>query len=256
MTEIPSALTEVQIKAFRDDGFVFVPGFLDAGAVAAVTAWTDEVAGWPEAPGRHMVYYEDSLREPGRRVVQRIEDFTPYHQGFESLFVSGALAAAVSDLFGEPALLFKEKINFKLPGGDGFKAHQDVQAGWSRYADLHITALISIDPATAENGCLEMAAGWHDKGLVGAEWEPLTDSQLAGADFVSYPTTPGDAVFFDSFAPHRSGPNLTDDPRRVLYVTYNKASAGDHRRQYFEDKRASFPPDIERKPGETYVFRV
>jgi len=63
-------------------------------------------------------------------------------------------------------------------------------------------------------------------------------------------------MFFDSYAPHRSGPNLTDAPRRVLYVTYNRASAGDHRAKYFADKRKSFPPDIERAPGETYVFRV
>jgi hypothetical protein len=34
------------------------------------------------------------------------------------------ISAAVSDLFGEPASLFKEKINFKLPGGGGFLAHQ------------------------------------------------------------------------------------------------------------------------------------
>ena len=37
--------------------------------------------------------------------------------------------AHVGELFGEPAVLFKEKINFKMPGGAGFKAHQDQQAG-------------------------------------------------------------------------------------------------------------------------------
>ena len=45
-------------------------------------------------------------------------------------------------------------------------------------------------------------------------------------------------------------------PRRVLYVTYNRASEGDHRAAYFADKRKSYPPDIEREPGRTYVFRV
>ncbi len=63
-------------------------------------------------------------------------------------------------------------------------------------------------------------------------------------------------MFFDSFAPHRSAPNLTDRPRRALYVTYNRASEGDHRARYVADKRANFPPDIEREPGKTYVFRV
>jgi hypothetical protein len=44
--------------------------------------------------------------------------------------------------------------------------------------------------------------------------------------------------------------------RRVLYVTYNLAADGDHRVSYFADKRASFPPDIERTPGVEYRFRV
>ena len=42
----------------------------------------------------------------------------------------------------------------------------------------------------------------------------------------------------------------------MLYVTYNPAAEGDHRERYFADKRASFPPDIEREPGKAYVFRV
>jgi len=59
------------------------------------------------------------------------------------------------------------------------------------------------------------------------------------------PTELGDAVFFDCQAPHQSGPDLTGKPRRVPYVTYNRASAGDHRRQCYADKRAR-SPDVER----------
>ena len=249
-------LTRDQVESFKRDGFVFVPGFFDAEEVRRVTAWTDEITAWPEAPGRHMVYYEDSLTEPGARVVQRIEDVTPFHGGFKDMFTAGPMVDAVAELLDEPAVLFKDKINFKMPGGDGFKAHQDVQAGWDAYASYYVTVLVGIDAATEANGCLELAAGWHDRGLVGAEWTPLGEDEVAAMDFVSYPTAPGDAVFFDSYAPHRSGPNLTDAPRRVLYVTYNRASEGDHRARYFADKRESFPPDIERAPGETYVFRV
>ena len=75
-------------------------------------------------------------------------------------------------------------------------------------------------------------------------------------DYVSVTTNPGDAIFFDSFAPHRSEPNMTNEQRRVLYVTYNAATEGDHRRQYYDDKRLSYPPDIEREAEKEYVFRV
>jgi ectoine hydroxylase-related dioxygenase (phytanoyl-CoA dioxygenase family) len=70
------------------------------------------------------------------------------------------------------------------------------------------------------------------------------------------PTRAGDVVFFDSYTPHASGPNLTRERRRVLYITYNRRSAGDQRVRYFADKRKSFPPDIERDPNRTYTFRV
>lgn len=75
------------------------------------------------------------------------------------------MLGSVAQLFREAAVLFKDKINFKLPGGDGFKAHQDVQAGWDAYASVHITAMLSIDRTTAENGWLEMAPRQHERGL-------------------------------------------------------------------------------------------
>ena len=150
----------------------------------------------------------------------------------------------------------KDKINFKMPGGDGFTPHQDVQAGWARYSSIHITALVSIDRATEENGCLEIAPSFHSQGLIGSEWTPLSDEDMAGMEFEFVETEPGDAVFFDSFAPHKSGPNLTGSARRVLYITYNRKSEGDHLLQYCKDKRESYPPDIERREGQTYEFKV
>ena len=245
-----------EIAAFERDGFVVVRGLYGQAAMRDIAAWTGELQDWHETPGKWMKYFDESLTAPGERLLNRVENFCPYHAGFDKLMRRGALAARVGALFGEPAVLFKEKINFKLPGGAGFEAHQDVQAGWDAYAALHVTALASVDTATAENGCLEVAAGHHRRGLIGESWTPLKDGDLAGVEFVPVPTEPGDAVFFDSFTPHRSAPNLTAAPRRVLYVTYNRASEGDHRAHYYADKRASYPPDIEREPGREYVFRV
>lgn len=244
------------LEAFRRDGFAVLPGLFDEEETRRISAWTDELQAQPEVPGRCMMYFEPSLLRPGERVLQRIENFCPFHAGFAALCDSDKLRGFASRLLGEPAVLFKDKINFKLAGGAGFKAHQDQQAGWSVYAPLFVTALVAIDDATEANGCLELAAGHHTRGLIGQEWKPLTNDDLLGVDFVPYPTAPGDAVFFDSFVPHRSGPNLSDEPRRVLYVTYNRLADGDHRARYYADKRKSYPPDVERDPGKQYVYRV
>ncbi len=243
-------------EVFRRDGFVVVPGLFDAVETRRISDWTDELQAEPEVPGGLMMYFEPSLLEPGKRVLQRIENFCPFHHGFAALCEGDKLCGTTSALLDEPAVLFKDKINFKLPGGDGFKPHQDQQAGWSTYADFFVTALVSIDEATLENGCLELVAGYHDKGLIGEEWKPISDEQNAAMHPVPYPTKPGDVVFFDSYAPHGSGPNMTGRKRRVLYVTYNRRSDGDHRMQYYADKRASYPPDIERDPNREYRFRV
>ena len=142
-----------------------------------------------------------------------------------------------------------------MPGGDGFKPHQDSQAGWEDYASYFNNVLVCIDEATEENGCIEVAAGHHRCGIFRA-WEPLTEDDMEGMEFVSCPTRPGDLVFFDSYTPHASGPNLSGQSRRIYYVTYNRASEGDHLERYYADKRKSYPPDIEGEPGREYVYRV
>lgn len=254
--EATTPLGAAKLAAFRRDGFVVARGLLTPREIADLTRWTEELASAPEEPGRQMVYGEQSILAPERRLIQRIENFCPFHAGFDALLAHGRLIAAAAQLFGEPAAMFKDKINFKMPGGDGFKAHQDQQAGWSRYASLFITALVAIDAATVENGCLEIAAGQHRRGLLAPEWRPLEPADMTGFELKPLPTQSGDVVFFDSYVPHASSPNLTGTQRRVLYVTYNRASEGDHRERYFGEKRAAFPPDVERQPGTRYVFRV
>jgi hypothetical protein len=249
-------LSQADLDAYAASGWLIARGFFSPEEAAAIARMTDEISAAPEVPGRHMVYYEDHRTEPGRRVVQRIENFCPFHAGFDALVREGRLLRAVEQLLGERAVLFKEKINFKMPGGAGFEPHQDQQAGWSTYAPMFVTALVGIDKATLANGCLEMADAPRIAGMIGEEWKPLTADDMAAFSLVPVETEPGDVLFFDSYAPHGSAPNTTDQPRRILYLTYNAASHGDHRLQYFADKRANFPPDVERPPGMTYKFRV
>jgi hypothetical protein len=248
-------LTKEQVEQFHRDGFLLVRGLYNPEEMKDISQWTEDVVGSPEIPGHYMMYFEAS-KQDGSRIISRIEDFVSFHEGFAELITRRRMQEAVSDLFAEDAVLFKDKINFKLPGGDGFKEHQDVQAGWDDYADLHITAMIAIDETNAENGSVEMIPAMHKQGLLGEMWAPLTDTDTANTEYEPVHCQPGDAVFFDSYAPHRSMPNSTNQARRVLYITFNSASEGDHRAQYYADKRKNYPPDIERDPDKNYAFKV
>ena len=248
-------LSKEQIEQFHRDGFLVVRGMYNDEEMKEISQWTQEVATSPEKPGHYMMYFESS-KQDGSRIISRIEDFVSFHDGFARLITRRRMQQAVSDLFGEPADMFKDKINLKLTGGDGFKQHHDVQAGWDDYGKLHITAMIAIDETNAENGSVEMIPGMHKQGLLGKMWAPLTDEDTANASYQPVHCKPGDAVFFDSYAPHRSLPNKTDQSRRVLYITFNGASDGDKRAQYYADKRKNYPPDIERDPDKNYAFKV
>ena len=246
-------LTDKQISEFDRNGFVLVPRAFNNDDVARIMTWTDELQNMPEESGRHWVFHEKSRLDPDRDLISRIEYISPFHPGFAEL--SATLKDPVSQLLGDTAVLFKEKINFKMPGADGFKPHQDSQAGWQDYADFFISVMVCIDEATVENGCLQLVAGHQKRGLY-REWEPLTDEDMAGMEFINYPTRPGDIVFFDCYAPHASEPNLTNTTRRLYFATYNRLSEGDHMDRYYADKHKSYPPDIDRIAGKDYVFRV
>ncbi len=230
---------------WQANGFLHLKGFFGAEEVAEVQAWTEDLAARPETAGKWMKYFESPAE--GQRQLCRVEDFIPHHEGLAAFLVQARIVELLAELMGEPARLFKEKINFKLPGGQGFGAHQDAPAFTHFGQHFHITMLVPVDAATPENGCLEMVYGHHDKGLLKqTESGTIHPDAVATLEWRALPVSPGDVVFFDSYVPHRSGTNTTDSPRRALYITYNRASEGDARSAYYTHKRKVFPPECER----------
>lgn len=213
--------------------------------------WTQELADLPETPGKWMKYFE---KPAGVRQLCRVENFIQFHPGMNGLVKSSAIFKILEKLMGEPALLFKEKINLKLPNGAGFTAHQDAPAFTTFNQKYHITMMVSIDKSDIENGCLEVVkGGYHRKGVLPQATDKTIDPELEKTmKWESIEMLPGDVLLFDSYIPHRSGKNTSNRARRALYITYNKVSEGDFREAYYADKRKVFPPECERVPGVDY----
>ncbi|QIR41540.1 phytanoyl-CoA dioxygenase family protein [Tolypothrix sp. PCC 7910] len=249
-------LPTTEIDQFKQEGFLLKKNLFNKLEMDNIKKWVQEIEAYPEVIGKYWRYYEKSLIEEKNRLLSRIENFSPDHQEMNSLINKSKMVTIVSELLGEQAVLFKEKINFKMPGGNGFTPHQDMQAGWNTYANFYITVLLSIDESNVENGCLEVAPGYHNLGLIGEMWKPLTENEIKDMKFIPIATQPGDAIFFDCYIPHRSQPNFSNSPRRILYLTYNRLNEGNHREQYYTDKYKNYPPDIEREANKEYVFKV
>lgn len=244
------SIEQRQGQQWNRDGYVLLTDRMTMSERDDLARWVSETAAWPEQPGKWMKWYEQTER--GRQLC-RVEDFVPYHDELAGLLRGAKLAAALEFLLGEPAALFKEKINFKLPGGAGFQPHQDAPAFASFGQSYHVTVMMAVDPCTRENGCLEVVDALHGSGLLPQAPDGTLDrSWVEAQTWKPVEMAPGDVLIFDSYLPHRSGPNLSDRPRRALYITYNRVSAGSHREAYFQKKRAAFPPECERQPGVDY----
>jgi len=245
-------LKKDDIDAFNRDGFLVKSKFFDGKEIAEIRKWVYDYQGkQPEdwKKGQEMGYYETSIND-GKRILTRLENFIDYNQKFFDLVNSKKVIGCVEDLLGEPCVFFKEKINFKNPGGAGFKPHQDAISRWDDYAENFMNVLICTDAGTIQNGCLEVAPGFHNKGFLGPYDSPIPDDVLKKMKFQALEHSLGDVVFFDGFTPHQSQENKTDSPRTNVYLTYNKLSEGEHRKRYFARKRKELPPDNER--GENF----
>ena len=84
-------------------------------------------------------FYEKKIKR-----INRIEYFTKYDKYFYELAYNEKILKIVEDLLGEKPILFKDKINFKYPGGEGFRAHQDISAGWGQYTNKHVNLAIPL----------------------------------------------------------------------------------------------------------------
>ena len=135
-----------------------VPGLVASEAMAELLAWIDDISN-ASTLGRH--YFESTDRG---RVKARTEDFAKDHPPLHQFLTQGRVHDVLEALFGEPPVLFKEKINYKHPGAAGYAPHQDAPA--YPFGSLHITMLLALDSADTSNGCLEFAKGAHRNGVI------------------------------------------------------------------------------------------
>jgi hypothetical protein len=224
-------LTADQRRFFDRHGWLVLDGALPPEARGALDRWVHEVSR-PPAPGDSRLHYFEQT-DRGRALC-RTERYIEDHAGLGSLITAGVLPEIAGELLGEAAVLYKEKVNYKQPGGAGFAAHQDATA--YAFIERHVTCMVAVDEMTRENGCLEFSP-FAGRALLPENGEGCVDTVVAAKlEWRPVEVGAGGVVFFTSYVPHRSGPNRTARPRRALYLTYNAAAEGDRRAAYYAER--------------------
>ena len=239
-------------------GICIVRDFFNKSEMIKIKSYVNFIKFLKPKIGHVMKYYEKSMIKGKKKdVLIRAEFFYDYHKGLNRLLNSAKIKDYLKFLLSYECVLFKEKINYKPSGGRADKLHQDSQSDWEKYSREFISVLISVEKSNKFNGCLEFDfSGNNHFKLVGQMWKPLKINDLNKPNFKSVELNVGDVVFFNSYVPHRSGPNLTNKSRAQIYVTYNKKIDGNFRNEYFSEKRNSYPPNNERVIGKDYRYKV
>ena len=215
------------------------------GDLDALRAWTAEVGTWPAGSHRFGQYAE---RTPAGEAVCRTENVSACHDGFAGL-ARGALAGLAATTLGVDVVDFKDKINYKQPGGAGFRPHQDLRAypGATRVASI----LVAIDECTVASGCLWLALDVDE--LLPTDGRGVVVPDVASAlSWSPAELAPGDAVCIGGLTPHYSEANTSSAPRRVLVTSYAPAADGYDRDHYYSTRKR----EMERATARDDRFRI
>jgi len=225
--------------AFARDGFVVVRALFTPDEIAAAAAETDALLLRDELKAntnlRVRWQYHYQTGEPIFELFDPVTDIAPR---CDRLMRHPKLIAAVEELLGEGVHPIKDKLIYKAPGSGGYPLHQDYIA-WPTFPRSFTTAVVALDGADGENGCIYVYRGAHARGLLSeadGNFHILPDSTVAGFERVALELQPGDAAIFGAFMPHRSEVNTSSRSRRHLLFSYNKDSdGGDTRRVHYHD---------------------
>lgn len=234
---------------FKSNGCVLLSNYFDSH-IDALENITNMFSNLPEVKNKYMKYFEQI---GDTRTLSRMEYLLEFNNELNSI-EKEFIKPLANFFFNDDTILFKEKVNFKLPGGGAFTPHQDYPAWNDLPPRDYITIGIPLDDMTLENGCLFMATG---QGRNKEIYHNVSDNKISKELIESWNWKPiickrGDVLVFDAFVPHYSEINRTNNSRRIYYFTYNLKSEGEHRKNYFDKKRELFPQDADKIPGKDY----
>lgn len=221
-------------ERYRADGYVVVRGLFDRHEMQELADEADRLLSEHydlidplNLRCRYMPHCETG--EKLFEVFDPVNDLSPVCERFSQ---DARILTLLEAIYGEPAVLFKDKLIFKPPGATGYRLHQDIPLAWPGFPNTFLTVLFPIDPCSEDNGCTEVYRGYHTAHLSDdAESYMLSDSVVDRSRRLPLEMEPGDVAIFHGLTPHRSEPNRSTRWRRTLYTSYNAISDGGDQRE-------------------------
>jgi phytanoyl-CoA hydroxylase len=227
-------LTEAQLDGARSAGYVLLEDILSRAECDEYAQRLDDYARGRRPLPEGMAIQREPRVERGEAVarpgedVRKISGVARGDQLFRRLVLHPRIVAVMQQLMGPNLKLFRADVLMKPAGvGSAKGVHQD-----SPYWPIEPMELWScwmpFDPATVENGCMEVIPGSQAGGAL--PHVRVTDDYVIPPErydpgaLVSVPMSPGSGLFFHSLLIHGTAPNTSPRPRRAITMSYMAAA--------------------------------
>jgi len=212
---------------------------------------------------KNIFYYYEKIKN--KSIIRRIERVTEDTLQAKKILYSKKLINFLKILHLKDCRLFKDKLNFKHPGGGGYKPHIDGhfmwkdknnidKHGWKEYSNKFVSVVIPLENSTLKNGCIFLAEKNYTNKLginfnkiikkIETNTPNIKKKYLKLFKFNSVELNIGDVLFFDWKCAHFSKKNKSKNSRMILYATYcnSKKDSSSLRKKYYIDKKYSKNP--------------
>jgi len=241
-------LNQEQLAQYQERGYVLARGLFDAEEIALLrraaaedlgdspgTTDEDAMPGMTDDPDTTADEADGSGPLASSLENTRITDWNHPGDGIYGMVARcERMVNSIELLLGGEAYHYHSRMVMKDPRiGGAWPWHQDY-AWWYYYGVLQpllASAFIAVDPATRDNGCLQLIEGSHYCGRldhvmvgkrIGADDERVQEL-LKRKPLVQVEMDPGDVLFFHCNLLHCSGRNASERPRWSLICVYNAA---------------------------------
>lgn len=223
-------------KAYRDDGYVIVPGLVDSQTLLKLCEAMEKITNQPESLPPNLkdkIFFErqhvknNARRYPGLspeqcgNSVREIADLPLFDPVFAELICYPPLLDVLEALFRSTEFSFHLQIGHPKAAriGNGLlHFHRDAANENFTSADT-ITTIVCLDEMRAENGATVFIPGSHrvsDEEAMKPRWREVEESELSPENMVKACCPAGSGIFFSSKVIHGAGPNRSDYSRRTI----------------------------------------
>ncbi len=248
-------INKEEFNFYKKNGWIIIKNFFDKNYIIRIKK---EIL--KKTKSKSDFFYYEKIKNKSK--LRRIERVTDFSKKAKNLICAKKTLSLIGNLEEKKYILFKDKLNFKFPGGKGYLPHIDghfywrdnnkkYQNGWKKYSSNFINLVLPLESSNIKNGCIYVA-NKNDTKKIGSTFSSIANKLIINTpniktkDFKRFKFFPielnvGDICLFNWKCAHYSENNYSNRSRMIFYATFCKKNKNKNLRvKYYYDKQISY----------------